>query len=49
MFAKRLNYASAMALTALTVFVLGIIVIAAGKEKRGTEFGRRNLTKTPPG
>jgi SHS family lactate transporter-like MFS transporter len=39
-FAKTLTYSTAMALTALTVFVLGIIVIAAGKEKRGSVFGQ---------
>ena len=38
-FAKSLTYSTAMAMTALTVFVLGIVVIAAGKEKRASIFG----------
>ena len=40
LFARTSNYSTAMAMTAVTVFVLGIIVIALGKEKRGTVFGR---------
>src|SRR2546426_8661733 len=39
LFAKHLNYAMAMALTALTVFVIGIAVIALGRERRGAQFG----------
>ncbi len=39
LFAKHLNYALAMALTALTVFAIGIVVIALGRERRGAEFG----------
>ncbi len=38
-FARHLSYATAMALTALTVFLVGVVVIAAGKEKRGAHFG----------
>jgi len=38
-FAKQVSYAGAMALTALTVFTCGIIVIAVGKERRGITFG----------
>jgi MFS transporter, SHS family, lactate transporter len=38
-FAERFSYASAMALTALTVFSCGIIVIALGKERKGVRFG----------
>lgn len=38
-FAKTMNYAHAMAVTALTVFILGAIVIALGKERRGFVFG----------
>ena len=38
-FAKTLSYSTAMAVTALTVFILGIAVIAAGREKRGAVFG----------
>jgi SHS family lactate transporter-like MFS transporter len=37
--AKTMNYANAMAMTALTVFVLGVVVIALGHEKRGKQFG----------
>ena len=39
-FAKRMDYANAMALTAVVVFVLAAIAIAMGKEKRGIEFGK---------
>jgi len=38
-FAERTNYANAMAGTALTVFVVCIIVVALGRENRGIEFG----------
>lgn len=38
-FAKRLSYATAMALTAVTVFVMAAIVTAMGKERKGQEFG----------
>ena len=41
LWAKHLNYATAMAATAVTVFFLGIIVIAAGPERRGTQFGKQ--------
>ncbi|MBN1569084.1 MAG: MFS transporter [Acidobacteria bacterium] len=40
LFAEHLNYANAMAVTALTVFVLCIFVVALGREKKGIEFGR---------
>jgi MFS transporter, SHS family, lactate transporter len=39
-FAERMDYANAMAGTAVTVFCLGIIVVALGRENRGIEFGR---------
>ena len=39
LFAERMNYANAMAVTALTVFILGAVVAALGREKRGIEFG----------
>ncbi len=39
-FARRLDYANAMAATALVVFIVCILVIALGKEKRGIEFGK---------
>jgi SHS family lactate transporter-like MFS transporter len=38
-FAKRTGYATAMALTAVTVFTLGAIVASLGREKRGRAFG----------
>ncbi len=37
--AKTMGYATAMALTAVTVFALAAIVTAAGKERRGHVFG----------
>jgi MFS transporter, SHS family, lactate transporter len=39
-FAARTSYASAMALSAATVFLLGAIVARAGPERRGVAFGR---------
>lgn len=39
LFAKRMNYANAMAVTALMVFLVCAAVIALGHEKRGIEFG----------
>jgi len=39
LFAKHLNYATAMAATALVVFALGVIVIGLGRERRGAQFG----------
>ena len=39
LFAERMNYANAMAVTALTVFILCAAVAALGKEKKGIEFG----------
>jgi len=44
-FARQLNYATAMALTALTVFAIGIIVIALGKERPGLHFGEEELAE----
>jgi SHS family lactate transporter-like MFS transporter len=39
-FSERFTYASAMALTASSVFLLGAIVVSLGPEKRATVFGR---------
>ena len=39
LFAQHLDYAMAMAVTALTVFTIGIGVIALGRERRGAKFG----------
>ncbi len=38
-FAERTSYAHAMALTAITVFVIAAMVVALGREKRGIQFG----------
>jgi SHS family lactate transporter-like MFS transporter len=38
--AERMNYANAMAVTALSVFSLCILVVALGREKKGIEFGQ---------
>ena len=38
-FAKRMSYATAMALTAVTVFAFAAIATAAGKERRGIAMG----------
>jgi SHS family lactate transporter-like MFS transporter len=38
-FARHTSFANAMALTALTVFTLGAVVVALGREKRGATFG----------
>ncbi len=37
--AEHTSYANAMALTALVVFTLGAVVVAAGPEKKGIQFG----------
>jgi len=46
LFAERMNYANAMAVTAVTVFLLCALVAALGKEKKGIEFGGGGLPKT---
>jgi len=38
-FAQRTSYANAMALTALTVFVVAAVVAALGPERRAARFG----------
>jgi SHS family lactate transporter-like MFS transporter len=38
-FGARTTYANAMALTALTVFLLAALVVALGPERRGARFG----------
>jgi len=40
LFAQRMSYATAMALTAVTVFVGAIVITALGREQRGIRFGR---------
>jgi SHS family lactate transporter-like MFS transporter len=39
LFARHLSYGTAMATTSLIVFMLGIVVISVGNERRGAEFG----------
>jgi len=39
LFAQRVSYATAMALTAFTVFSLAVTVTALGRERRGIQFG----------
>ena len=39
-FAKRMSYATAMALTAVTVFAFAAIATASGKERRGIAMGQ---------
>jgi len=43
LFARRMTYAVAMALTAVTVFLGAIIITALGREQRGIHFGGREL------
>lgn len=38
-FARRMSYAHAMALTAVTDFRMAAVVVALGREKRGIHFG----------
>src|SRR5260370_580938 len=38
-FAERMSYAMAMSVTAVTVFVGGVLIISLGREKRGIKFG----------
>jgi len=39
LFARHWSYAAAMAMTALTIFVMGLLVIGLGPERRGISFG----------
>jgi SHS family lactate transporter-like MFS transporter len=39
LFAQRMTYATAMALTAVTVFAGAIVITALGREQRGIHFG----------
>src|SRR5947207_1465294 len=41
LFAERMSYATAMAVTAVTVFAIGAVVTAAGREQHGIRFGGR--------
>jgi SHS family lactate transporter-like MFS transporter len=45
LFAQRMSYATAMALTAVTVFVGAIIVTAVGRERHGIHFGGQSTSQ----
>ncbi len=47
LFAQRMTYATAMALTAVTVFTGAIIITALGHERRGIRFGDHFAVNTP--
>ena len=47
LFAQRMSYATAMALTAVTVFIGAIIITALGREQRGIRFGDQTAAATP--
>lgn len=38
-FAEKMSYANAMSVTAVTVFVGAVLIVALGREKRGIKFG----------
>ena len=40
LFAQRTSYATAMALTAVTVFAGAIVMTALGRERHGIHFGQ---------
>jgi SHS family lactate transporter-like MFS transporter len=43
LFAQRMSYSIAMALTALTVFAGAILITALGRERRGIRFGEQDM------
>jgi len=45
LFAERMSYAMAMAMTATTVFILSGIATAVGREKRGINFGELEISE----
>jgi SHS family lactate transporter-like MFS transporter len=45
-FATRMSYATAMALTGTTVFILAGIMTAVGRERRGITFGEAEARAT---
>ena len=47
LFAQRMSYATAMALTAVTVFTGAVIITALGREKRGIQFGGHASSSSP--
>lgn len=48
LFAQRMSYATATALTALTVFTGAIVMTALGRERRGIHFGGHLAPSTSP-
>jgi len=46
LFAQRMSYATAMALTAVTVFIGAIVMTGLGRERRGIDFGGRLAPST---
>ncbi len=46
LFAQRMSYATAMALTAVTVFIGAIVMTGLGRERRGIHFGGRLAPST---
>src|SRR6266550_4333661 len=48
LFAQRMSYATAMALTAVTVFTGAIVMTALGRERRGIHFGGVLADSTNP-
>ena len=47
LFAQRMSYSIAMAMTAITVFAGAILITALGRERRGIHFGEQNLKGSP--
>ena len=47
LFAQRMSYATAMALTAVTVFTGAVIITALGREQRGIQFGGHDSSSSP--
>jgi MFS transporter, SHS family, lactate transporter len=45
LFAERMSYSTAMAMTAATVFILSGIATAIGREKRGIKFGEVEISE----
>jgi MFS transporter, SHS family, lactate transporter len=49
-YAQKTSYATAMALTAISVFVLASLMALAGRERHGAEFGSSSVAEIkPPG
>ncbi|MEO7971572.1 MAG: MFS transporter [bacterium] len=48
LFAQRMSYSTAMAATAVTVFIGAIVMTALGRERRGIRFGRDPKSSATP-